>query len=264
MPSPGTLISSSTFNVAQTKLQDIMGLGEDGYGIPFIASNPITDNNFPSVQDWQFFLRDINTVHRHITNQNTSSFITINNTQPLYASTATNAFATTDWLYESSRRWTCHPLQFFSTGTDVAPTTSTFNYGGVSTRTLAWGIEPNVISHEIVAIFPTRLRANYYFNLGSYLTFDPFAEGTSFSDLDNRWLSFINYMNNSARKYKYDRAKFQNNSNLTTYNSGTLSVSILAEKINSGKDIKFTITFNDSDNSNVYVNPTGYAWKILV
>lgn len=264
MPTQGTSISSSTFNIAQEKLQDILGIGEDGYGLPYILSDPISYTNRVSSQSWNFLLQDVNTIHRHITNQSTSSYITLNTSTILYASTVTNVFSNIDWLYDSTRRYTCHPSQFFTTGTNVLPTTSTFTLGGVSTRTTVWGIDPTSLSHEVVATFPTRLRANYYFNLGSFLTFDPFVSGTSYSELDTRWITFVNYMNVNSRKYKYDRAKFQYNSTLTTFTSGTLSVSILAEKINVGKSIKFIITLSDSENTNVYINPTGNSWKILV
>lgn len=261
MPSSGTIISITDYNTAQAKLQDILGLGEDGYGLPIISTLPLETSQVGSVEQWNRLIDDINVARVHITNTSTNTSHITTGTS-IIATTVTNLLSDVDWLY--NHRYTCHPSQFYSsvsTGTIVS--TSTFFSNSTSTRTISWGTTVTSITHEIVVGFPARLLARYYFNLGSYLTFIPFYSGSLLNDLDGEWANFIDYLRNPANEYKYDRDKYVNyTSTVTVWTSGTLSVSVLAEKDVDERVIKFTTRYSNSNSISLYITPSGSTWTV--
>lgn len=259
MPTSGTNLIKTDFNTAQATLQEILGVGENGYGMTVTFSDPVETTQIATAKQWNRFLNDLNNVHIHVTNTSTNTSYLITGTNIITASTVSNLIASVNYLNDASRRYTCHPSQFLSSNS-----TSTFFYDSTSTRTLTWGVDPNIITHEVVVVFPTRLTARYYFNLGSYLTFVPYYEGDIISDIDGEWANFIDYLRLPANIYKFDRAKYLAGSNITTYNSGSLTISVLAEISADERTIKFTTSYSNSESSTLYVSPAGSTWTILI
>lgn len=265
MPTSGNTILKSEFNTAQAKLQDILGLGDNGYGISVTFSDPVETTQLVSAKQWNRLINDVNIIHTHITNTgtNTSALVT---GSPVKASTTTALISRVDWLNDDSRRYTCHPSQFFSTGTSLLTSTSTFYSDSTSTRTIAWGINPSIITHQVIATFTSRLSARYYFNIGSYLKFIPYYEGNILADMDAYWANFIDYLaNHTELDFIYNRSKFVNYTSTTTsWSSGTLSISVLAEKSVDERTITFTTTYGNSDTSNVYIVPSGSTYNQIL
>jgi hypothetical protein len=259
MPTSGNNILKSDFNDAQAILKDVLGQGENGYGFSTITSDPVEITQVATADQWNRFIRDINLIHKHVTNVNTSTLNVNTGTSIITASTATNLISSVNYVSDAVRRYTCHPSQFV-----VYQSTSTFYYDSTSTRTLTWGVDQTLITHEVVVSFPTRLKARYYFNMGSYLTFSPFFEGNIIADIDGEWATFIEYINQPAQRYIFDRTKYLAGSAITTWTSGTLTVSILASILSDEKSIKFTTSFSNSDSTTVYITPSGSTWTILI
>ena len=259
MPTSGNNILKTDFNNAQAILKDVLGQGENGYGRSTITSDPVEITQVATADQWNRFIRDLNLVHKHVTNVNTSTLNVNTGTDRVTASTVTNLISSVNYVSDAVRRYTCHPSQFV-----VYQSTSTFYYDSTSTRTLTWGVDQTLITHEVVVSFPTRLTARYYFNLGSYLTFVPFFQGNLIADIDGEWATFIEYINQPAQQYRFDRTKYLAGSAVTTWNSGTLSVSILASISADEKSIKFTTSYSNSDSTTVYITPSGSTWTILI
>jgi hypothetical protein len=259
MPTSGTNIPKSDFNNAQVILTDVLGRGENGYGRPITWSDPVETTQVATASQWNRFILDLNIVHQHVTNVSTSTLSVNTGTDRIAASTVSNLVSSVNYVSDASRRYTCHPAQFLVFGS-----TSTFYSDSTSTRTLAWGVDPNIITHEVVVSFPTRLAARYYFNMGSYLTFIPAYKGDIISELDGVWGNFIDYLNQPAQEYRFDRTKYLAGSAITTYTSGSLTVSVLASISTDEKTIKFTTSYSNSESSTVYIAPSGSTWTILI
>lgn len=259
MPTSGTNILKTDYNTPQAILKDVLGVGENGYGRPVTWSDPVETTQIATAKQWNRFIQDLNIVHQHVTNTSTSTAYINTGTDRIAASTVTNLISSVNYVSDSSRRYVCHPSQFV-----VYQSTSTFFRDSTSTRTLSWGVEPNIITHELVVSFPTRLKARYYFNMGSYLTFVPYYQGNIISDIDGAWATFIDYLNLPAQQYIFDRAKYISGSNITTYTSGSLTVSILASISADEKTIKFTTSYSNSESSTLYITPSGSTWTILI
>lgn len=262
MPTSGTNLPKTDYNTAQATLQDILSVGEDGYGIPILNSDPVEVTQVARARGWNDFISDLNVVHKHISNVSTNTSYFNTGTSIVTASTVSNLLARVNWLNDASRRYTCHPSQFYTTGTSIS--TSTFFSDSTSTRTLSWGVDPSIITHEVVVSFPSRLLARYYFNMGSYLSFVPYYEGDIISDIDGEWATFIDYLRLPANTYKFDREKYLAGSDITNYNSGSLTISVLAEISADERTIKFTTSYSNNASSTLYISPSGSTWTILI
>ena len=261
--SSGTPLAKDDYNAAQAILQDIISLGDNGYGLPIINSTPVENTQVVTAKNWNSLIDDINIVYRHVANKNTSTANLSTGTSIVTAAAPAALVSAVNWLNDN--RYTCHPSQFLNTGTSVATSTSTFFSDSTSRRNIVWntGVS-NVISHEVLVSFPSKTLARYYFNLGSYLSFVPFYEGNILFDPDALWANFIDYLRAPAQQYKYDRAKYVNYSSTTTsWTSGSLVVKVLAEKSVDERTIKFTTSYIDGVLGTVSITPSGSTYPTI-
>ena len=257
----GTLITATDYNTIQSTLSDIFGLGENGYGIPVLQSSPLTTGRKVTAKQWNYLLADINTVHEHIAGAFSSTQAVVTSTS-IQSTIVDELLPTSEWLNDSSRRWTCHPDKFLiSTGTST-----TFYGDGFSVRTLPWGVDLNSITHKVVTTFPDRLAALYYFNLGCFLTFTPYyVVGTGLNDLDLEWSRFIDYLRTPEQEYRYSRNEFISySSTVTSWSSGTLTISLTAAKAVDETEIEFTTVYTNNASATLIVSPSVATWTITV
>ena len=260
----GTTATHLDFNLAQSNMEEILGLGENGYGLALIASVPAEESQTAWAQAWNNLLFDINIVNRRITNTSTNINNLVTGTSLITASPMDAMITTSTWLLDASRRYTCHPNQFYVD--PVSNTSTLITSDSTSTRTLPWGANgTNIITHRLIASFPDRLAARYYFNLGSYLTFIPYYEGTGLNDLDAEWADFIDYLRAPNKTYTYRRDDFVNWSSTTTnWTSGTLAVSVVANKSTDETRVEFIITYANNATATLIVTPAVATWQIFV
>lgn len=272
-PDPGSLlpiIPAVDYNSIQSVISEILGTGENGYGLSDIASIPVAPiTNRITAFQWNALLRDINVATTHITNTSTVTTSVITGTTVVTKLRTDILQGQANYLIDPVRRYTCHPNQYY-----VDPvTSSTVNYtDGISTRTLPWGVDVQSVTHKVNAAFATRLQARYFFNLGSYITLLPFHLNNGLNDLDAEWASFINHMQDTNVQYTYRRSDFMNQTSTSTvYNSGTLSISVLAEKAPDESNIEFTVTYGNTltydtgtNSALIVIIPTVGYWNILV
>jgi hypothetical protein len=262
MPISGlSSVNNNDYNDIQVILDDILGLGENGYGMPQLRSSPLSTGARATANQWNALIGDLNTVRYHITNAGTSTAYFITGTTVVNSATINNLYADAYLLQNSAQRYTCHPSQFYTTSSNR----TIFSKNSLSLRTKYWGTDTNSISHQVVATFPNPLTARYYFNLGSYLNFVPYVQGAAINDLDGEWLNFVNYLRASGNEYRYTHGEFVNYlSTTTTINSGTLQVKILAEKAIDETSVKFTITYKNNASSTVQLVPSASIYNITV
>lgn len=267
-PIPNTTGSSviyADFNYIQNIVEEIMGQGENGYGISDIDSIPVSQYNKVGIKEWQALSRDLGLIIQHITNFTTASGISGITTGTLIRAIPHNLAASTA-EYALANRFTCHPAQYFidpTTGNSVVFSTS-------SSRTIDWGVEIREIHHTARVSFPTRLIARYFFNQGSYLQWFGGDGNNGLNDLDGEWANFFDHIN-ASKIYTYSRRQYVNyNSTTTTYNSGTLQVEIVATIVGSitdpeyGNAIDFNFYYRNLDSSILIVTPAVSYWEILV
>lgn len=258
--------TSDTFNHndyddIQTLLGDVLGIGENGYGLALIRSSPIEIDDTVTALEWNNLVYDTNILHQHITNTTTSTPYVSTGSSVITAASVNELYATNTWLYDDSRRYTCHPSQFaISTGTSVL-----FYPGGDSLRTLPWGVDTNAITHKVVSQFANRLSARYYFNIGSYLTLTPYYQGIGVNDLDAEWANFIDYLRQPANQFIYDRRLYNTYSSTTTaWTSGTLHVSIDANRSADLASIEFVTTYSNNANPDLLITPAVGIYNITL
>lgn len=255
-----TVIIHEDYNSIQVIAEDIMGLGENGYGLASIQSNPVTPGRRVKATQWNYLLNDVNSIYQHVTGEFTSTQSVTTGTTQVSSNMANNLYGTVQWLQD--RRYTAHESQFLvSTGSSTV-----FYNNGTSLRTLPWGVGSNAITHRVVTEFENRLSARYYFNLGCYLTFTPYYEGTTgLNDLDAEWADFIDYLVDPANQYRYDRTQYITYSSTTTaWSSGTLNVSVVANRAVDQSSVEFIITYSNDASPSLLISPAVGIFNITL
>ena len=253
------------FDIIQNNLQTILGLGENGYGYISINSRPVAPRELIERNRWNNIVDDIDTINLHILN--TTSGIAYVTTQTVLTAAYYNSLETRiNYLMDNSRRYTCHPSQFL---VDPRAGSTTWVSGGDSTRTLAWGAnETTQITHKVVTSFRTTLSARYYFNDGAYLTWKPYYinnTSTFVNDLDAEWVNFIDYLNVPGREYTYGRYEYNNyDSTTTNWSSGTLRISLVADRSTERDRIDFTINYSNISTDDLIINPNVGIYAIVL
>ena len=280
-PSAYTVVPKEDYNVIFDVINEVIGIGEDGYGLQDFFSLPVSNTSVIRAKQWNNLYIDLaETIYQHITGSSALSQV----------STSTNiAAAYHNLVYNTAQfvlanRFTCHESQYYrdpSTGVSINTT------DGVSSRTLEWGITQNQIIQITKAKWPTRLLCRYFFNGGGYLTWTPYhtnssVTGNPLGSLDAQWAEFIRsiQIQQETAPIKYDRTAYINQvsgSTVTvypvgstaggldpTYENGTLSIKVEVTKAINEAEVTFTITFANSDSSELVVVPTVGYWNELV
>lgn len=267
MPSTSTILASD-YNSIQTRVASILGLGEEGWGSPVTNSTPVTDKTRVSAAQWNNLIDDVNVISQHILNTSTTTQTVATATELISLVPGQQLDHITQVLIEEPTRYTCHPEQYI-----LDPTTSTVRpelFVTSSTRTTSWGLSPITINHGLTVSFITRLQARYYFNSGNYLVWKPFTlpADVSTNDLDQEWEQWINYIRNSPElEFRYTRTNFVNTlSNQVTqvYTSGTLSITVIANRRFDERNIDFSITYANEATTLLVVSPTVAGYTINI
>jgi len=262
-----SFIAASDYNDVHNILTEVIGVGENGYGISSYLSNPVTNRNVSTASQWRRLQFDLNTAYRHITNQFIIPPGTITTGTTITTAALTNQYWTAA-NFVLNNRYTCHPNQYFVDPNTLANINTT---EGTSTRTLVggWGLDPeSAITHKVNVTWASRLTTRYFFNCGGKFEWNPYhtnasVTGLSLNDLDEEWASFINHFQ-QAETYVYDRQTYEDwTTTSTVYNSGTLRISVLADQ-ETDRNIRFTFTFTNIETPDLVVIPSTEYYNIIV
>jgi hypothetical protein len=265
--SSGSFITAADYNDIYTLVSEVIGPGDNGYGLNLIYSQPISDRYTATRDQWTNLQYDLNTAYIHITNTSTANTV-ISTTTTITASFVNEMWDAANFVL--ANRYTCHPTQYIDTVTN----TTLYTENGVSERSTStsWGnpLTSPSITHQVNVVWASRLVQRYFFNTGGELVWLPYHTGestnpdVSLNDLDTAWANFINYVQ-SVGGWNYDRDTFETylGSTSTVYNSGTLQISILADR-ETDRSIRFTCTLTNLDSPGLEVAPTTKYYNIIV
>ena len=255
-----TIITATDYNESHALMLDVMGLGENGWGIPLIASNPTDPGKLVYSGTWNAILDDINLAHKHIRGIATSTSY-VSSSTVITAAYSNQIVSITQNLNDDSVRYTCHPSQFFYNNL----TNTTTQWGdSVSLRTLPWGANGvTSITHKMVVSWSNRLSARYYFNEGNYLNWNPYYSGTGLNDLDAEWVNFFTWL--GSEPWRYDHSKFVNyRSTTTSWTSGTLRINLVAGISSDDKSINVKVDYINNASANLILTPSVGVYNIVV
>lgn len=271
------IIKADDYNAIHEISAEILGLGDDGYGLALYLSDPIETTDRTNAREINKLISDVDIVKQHIDNVSVTTLVNyaVTGTTIVNTSTLNTLKEQIDYYLDDSRRYTCHPSQFLTS--TVAGSVLFFYDDSTSTRVTPWGETTNTtvrsISHRLVASWPTRLEARYYFNQGSYLSWKPAYSNlgpSGLNDLNDEWAAFILWLNEPVNEYRYTRTEFvdpnyiEPGSTVTTYTSGTLEVSIEAIKSIDETQVEFNIIFANNATEDLIVVPSVNNYSILV
>lgn len=284
--STGTLIPNEAYNELADTVIEIIGPGEDGYGLFDYFTTPITSTMPIRAKSWDYLTRDlVNIIYHHVAhiNTTTNTYSTV-----LPVTTATPGSVVSADLhnklkeiadYVLANRYTCAEEQYYKDPVTGATVNTT---DGVSTRTTEWGVTQDYIQHRVRVRWANRLIARYFFNGGGYITWTPYHSNNGLSELDGQWASFINSIqtDQDTNELRYDRAAFLAQTPGTTatiypvgstrsfpdptYEQGSLSCNVEIFKANNEAWIEVKVTFRNSDSSLLVVVPTVGYWNYTV
>jgi hypothetical protein len=245
------------YNYVQLIAKDIIGIGQDGWGQGSQNSSQVTTRNRVTRTQWLNLANDVNFIQQHILGSQTAG-LTPSTGTVISVSTPNTFGALIDTL--KPNRYVCHPSQFYGY---PGETVNTLN--GSSTRNDIWGRE---ISQKVRVDWPTNLFARYFFNSGSVLTWRPTY--TSINDPEDRdveWADFIDHLKGGVG-YEYNRTNFLASSATTStiYNSGTLSVTIIALRngtTSTATRVDLTAIYRNNDLPYLVVNPARGYWNYV-
>lgn len=280
-PSAYTVVPKEDYNVIFNVINEVIGIGEDGYGLQDFFSLPVSDTSVIRTKQWNNLYIDLaETIYQHITGSSALSRV----------STSTNiAAAYHNLVYDTAQyvlanRFTCHESQYYR---DPITGVNIYTQEGTSRRTLQWGATQNQITQITKVKWPTRLLCRYFFNGGGLLTWTPFhtnasATGNPLGALDAEWAQFIRSIQiaQESAPLIYNRDAYINQSagsTLTlypvgstasgldyTYESNTLSINVEVTKSINEAEVTFTIIFANSDSETLVVVPTVGYWNEVV
>jgi hypothetical protein len=255
-PIPSDFARASSYNYSQGLVKDIIGLGDNGWGQASQTSSPVTTRNRMTRAQRLALATDVNFIHTHVLGTATDTTVLVPPTTSTVAATITNAMSVlvTSLL---PNRYVCHPSQFFG-----YPGAVINSLNGTSTTTTVWGRE---VEQRVRVDWPTSLFARYFFNSGSVFTWTPsYASIADANDRDAEWINFIDHLRAST-PYEYKRADFLSTSTTsTTYNSGTLSITIIAQRdvnLDTAKRVDFTAILRNEDLPYLVVDPVRGYWN---
>jgi hypothetical protein len=255
-----TLITATDYNASQALIADVLGLGENGWGIPLIQSNPTDAGRRVYAGNWNGLLGDINLVNNHIYGQPSSiSYVTSSTT--ITAQYSNDILSISDQLSSDLVRYTCDPVNFLY---NTLTNTTTQYSDSVSLRTLPWGANGiTSITHKMVISWANRLSARYYFNEGNYLIYKPYYSGTTgLNDLDTEWATFIDWV--EPQPWIYGHEKFTEYRTTTTnWSSGTLEISLIARLSTDDKSIEVDVTYLNNASADLILSPTVGIYTIV-
>jgi hypothetical protein len=256
---PGSTATVADYMDSYTVINDIIGIGENGYGVPVPWSGPVSTKTKIRAQDWNYLQRDLNSIFIHITNTSTATTeltnaILVNSTLSNTVYSGVNEIV--------GQRYFCHPNQFYADPV-TSETWNTTN--GTSTRTLVWDMDATAeITHKVNAAWTTPLTARYFFNQGGYFIYRPFYANTgTTATIDTQWVSFINYVQNTGG-FEYTRPYFVNTSTSTvvkSWTSGTLKISMTAQRSTDKDQLLFTVKYKRRE---LEIVPNRDYWNIII
>ena len=272
----GSVVTVALYNELADIAEEVLGIGENGYGIYSSSSTSVTNYQRIRSQDWQNLVQDI--VHRCYHHQTGINTTTNTYSQlfpqgiPQIGDQITPTFANTvNQLAQSilANRFTIHESQFYR---DPITGESRNFKNCVSTRTLPWGVSPLYVEHHVRIRWASRLLARYFFNLGGYLVWEPFHLDDGLSPLDAEWAVFIGGLRASLSGgdlIEYGRSEFMAQTNGTTatvatFSSSTLYIQVEVFKASSEEFVDFKITYGNTDNPQLIVTPSVGYWNELV
>jgi len=247
-----TLITATDFNVSQSLIADVLGLGENGWGIPLIQSTPTDAGRKIYASSWNSLLADVNLVNKHI--YGTPSVISnVTSSTTVTSQYSNDMLSISSQLSDDLVRYTCNPSQFLY---NTLTNTTTQYSDSVSLRTLPWGANGiSSITHKMIVSWANRLSARYYFNEGNYLIYKPYYLGTGLNDLDTEWAAFIDWLD--YQPWIYSRDTFINYRTTTTnWTSGTLEISLVARTSSDDKSIAVEVTYLNNASADLILSPT--------
>jgi hypothetical protein len=253
--STGYIAQASSYNYTQSLAKDIIGLGINGWGQGSQNSSPVNIRNRITRSHWSNLANDVNFIRKHVLGSETTGLTP--STGTAIAATITNALGVLIDTLEPNR-YVCHPSQFYG-----YPGSVINSINGTSTQTTTWGRE---ISQQVRVDWPTNLFARYFFNAGSVFTWTPsYTDEADPNDRDVEWVAFINYLRSNAA-YEYNRSDFLAvpDTKTTVYNSGTLSVTIIALRngpATTATRVDFTAIFRNNDLPYLVVDPIRGYWN---
>jgi len=263
--STGTSITALQYNTLHNSVNNVLGLGENGYGLAILLSAPITNQNKLTAQAWDNLRTDIDIAYRHITNAPSTIPAIVTGTTVVTAAIINKFWEAVEFIDEN--RLTCHPQQYFK---DPATGATVNTEGGVSSRTAGWGLppDPTSITHEVNVVWASPAIRSYFFNSGGILEWKPYhtnapmTPGATLNDLDTEWASFINYVQ-AQGGWDYGSETYRDwDTTSTTYTSGTLRISITASQ-ETETNIRFVCTFTNAETPQLIVTPSGEYYNIL-
>lgn len=173
------VIASTVTNLLTTRIRDIVGQSDQGYGLGAYLSLPVNTSTRVTARTYNSILTDLDLVLRHITSASIVNSLTQLSTwtDSLVVSTGSLVSAT-QWQsvvnlvdFAALNRYSVHPGQL---ATDPNGCTVTYDQS-ISYRTTSWGTgTSSVITMEVRAEWPQSYLADSFFNTGGDFVFSPF------------------------------------------------------------------------------------------
>lgn len=257
--SPGSTATVADYMDSYSVINDIIGIGENGYGVPVPWSGPVSTKTRIKSRDWNYLQRDLNSIFIHVTNTGTAT-TTVTNTTIVNSTLSNTVYSGVNEI--EGQRYICHPDQYYADPV----TNETWNTtNGTSTRTLVWDMEASAeITHKVNAAWTTPLTARYFFNQGGYFIYKPFYANTgTTATIDTQWVRFIDHVQHLGG-FEYTRPYFVNTGTSVvtkSWTSGTLRISLVAERSVDKDQLLFTVTYKRR--ALELVPDRGY-WNIII
>ena len=258
-----------------TSATDIIGLGDQGYGLATYTSFPVRRGNRISVSQLQGLFRDLNTVTQHVSGQFTTT-MEITTGSAITSSTFTALWRLKEYVNQA--RFQLHPSQRSTYTGALGITEDIWNQNSTSTRTQLWNTTStstvnyiSTITHQTRIEWATTSLARYFFNSGGDLVFKPFwttgtgqmaSTSASFSVLDNAWARFVGTGTAFVTDWSYTRADFVKTESTTTRfwgTASTLSIVVTVVRLPDLRGVDFRVDYRTLVGGNIWYDDSQIA-----
>lgn len=149
-----TLVLSSDKNTIQSRIREVMGVGEDGYGISALQSRLHSTGTTIRASHFQALYDDLNRIYIHQTGNSLSAANTFSSSTLISAPAVNYLNTISQYVIDPNNRYFVHPSQ------------STASVELIDPRVSTWATN---ITATVLCTWTSELQANYFFNSGGIL-----------------------------------------------------------------------------------------------
>ena len=178
-----TQVLSVDKNLIQNRIREVMGIGEEGYGISALQSRLHSTGTLVRASHFQALYDDLDRIYQHQTGNNLNAANTFSSATVITTASVNYLNTFSQYVIDPNNRYFVHPSQ------------STASVELIDPRVSIWSTE---ISSSILCTWTSVLQANYFFNSGGQLQLQTNHQNNWSTAREKEWARLLTAIGTSS------------------------------------------------------------------